>query len=274
MISWCCAIDSDPKWNKSFFWLLLLINLPSKRGFHSLSMVVWHATSYTHCRTSANRIAPFEKPKNRSRFVLFTLHMATLENGITCEDCVSDCHCQVSGFQHQIVVPITSIGFGIGRAQVTMDGRSGTMHNGTKVHGEQVVATIRCVSLGAALTLPWQFDFSVTWTCVTARKRKALTAVCPVGCHSSRLHLSTVFYHNVINMLAQLLPLPPPPAQQSIGLKWFCCCWWCKAPSSKWVSEWEWTVALGPAKQTTAEELLAVESTRITIYLCSPNDIL
>lgn len=144
MISWCCAIDSDPKWNKSFFWLLLLINLPSKRGFHSLSMVVWHATSYTHCRTSANRIAPFEKPKNRSRFVLFTLHMATLENGITCEDCVSDCHCQVSGFQHQIVVPITSIGFGIGRAQVTMDGRSGTMHNGTKVHGEQVVATIRC----------------------------------------------------------------------------------------------------------------------------------
>lgn len=51
---------------------------------------------------------------------------------------------------HQIIVTTGSIGLGIGRAQVTMAIRSGTMHNGTKVHGGDEFSVTR---LAAALTV-------------------------------------------------------------------------------------------------------------------------
>lgn len=105
--------------------------------------------------------------------------------------------------------------------------------------------------------------FSTTWTCVT--RREALTAVCPVACHSSRLHLSVVLYHNVINMLAQLPPAiyrPEVLEMQSV-------------PSSEWMSEKvKGTRTWSSAHSWLLQKLLAVESRRITIYLCSSNDIL
>lgn len=229
MVSVFYWIDTGHKWNESFFWLLLLINLLTKGRCLSGNGALTCNLTRQECRTGANRMAPTHNPKNGNKlpsvlcsFVYSTwpswkplaslLRIRTIWQWQTTK--LSE-----SAF-HQIIV----IGLGIGRAQVTMALTSGTMHKGTKVHaGDEFCFTCFSVSLTR-----WQFDFSarlgLVWLEGKPWRPSVLSLVILVDCISQS------------SFIIMWLTCLHSYHQQSIGLK----CWRCKVfhRVSEWVRKW------------------------------------